>query len=327
MTRELDHLQQSVLAVARKDVAILREDITVQQALDTIRQRGVGEKIVYFYVVDADERLTGVLPTRRLLTAALEQRLSAVMIGRVIAIPQTATLMEACEAFVMHKFLAFPVVDEQRHIVGVVDVGLLTDEAFDIAEPDQTDALFESIGFHVSQIREASPLRVFRFRFPWLLATIGSGTLCAILASTYAITLARSIVLAFFLTLVLGLAESVSIQSMSMTVQTLRVMQPTFRWYARAFRREAGTALLLGTACGMLVGIIVWLWRDNVLVAVAIGGSISLALCAACFFGLTVPALLHAFKLDPKIAAGPLTLALTDIFTLLFYFSLAALLL
>src|SRR5580700_9802292 len=98
MTRELDHLQQSVLAVARKDVAILREDITVQQALDTIRQRGVGEKIVYFYVVDADERLTGVLPTRRLLTAALEQRLSAVMIGRVIAIPQTATLMEACEA-------------------------------------------------------------------------------------------------------------------------------------------------------------------------------------------------------------------------------------
>jgi magnesium transporter len=168
---------------------------------------------------------------------------------------------------------------------------------------------------------------VFRFRFPWLLATIGSGTVCALLASAYAITLARSIVLAFFLTLVLGLAESVSIQSMSMTVQTLRVMQPTFRWYARAFRREAGTALLLGTACGTLVGIIVWLWRDNVLVAVAIGGSISLALCAACFFGLTVPALLHAFKLDPKIAAGPLTLALTDVFTLLFYLSLAALLL
>lgn len=76
-----------------------------------------------------------------------------------------------------------------------------------------------------------------------------------------------------------------------------------------------------------VVGIIVWLWRYNGLVAVAIGGSILMALCAACFFGLTVPALLHTFKLDPKIAAGPLTLALTDIFTLLFYSSLAALLL
>jgi magnesium transporter len=63
------------------------------------------------------------------------------------------------------------------------------------------------------------------------------------------------------------------------------------------------------------------------MVGVAIGGSILLALGAACFFGLTVPAVLHALKLDPKIAAGPVTLALADIFTLLFYFSLAALLL
>ena len=61
--------------------------------------------------------------------------------------------------------------------------------------------------------------------------------------------------------------------------------------------------------------------------AFSIGASILLTLCAACFFGLTVPALLHAFKLDPKIAAGPVTLAFTDIFTLLFYFSLGALLL
>jgi len=327
IAQEQNHLQQPVLGVARTDVAKLRADFTVQQALDAIRQRGVGEKIVYFYVVDADDRLAGVLPTRRLLTAALEQRLADIMITRVVAIPQTATVMDACEAFVLHKFLAFPVVDEQRRIVGVVDVGLLTDEALDVAEPEQTDALFESIGFHVAQIREASPLRAFRFRFPWLLATIGSGTACALLASAYEVTLAKSIVLAFFLTMVLGLAESVSIQSMSVTIQTLRVMQPTWRWYVRAFRREAGTALLLGLACGTLVGVIVWLWRGTALAAVAIGGSISLALGAACFFGLTVPSVLHAFKLDPKIAAGPLTLALTDIFTLLLYFTLAAVLL
>jgi len=209
----------------------------------------------------------------------------------------------------------------------VVDVGLLTEEAFDIAEREQTDALFESIGFRVSQVRDASPVRAFRFRFPWLLATIGSGTLCAMLASAYEVTLAKSIVLAFFLTMVLGLAESVGIQSMTVTIQALRATQPTFGWYVRAFRREAGTAALLGTACGSVVGLIVWLWRGAGFVSFAIGASILLALCAACFFGLTVPALLHALKLDPKIAAGPVTLAFTDIFTLLFYFSLATLLL
>jgi magnesium transporter len=330
LTDQQAHLQQPVLTVARKDAAILREDFTVQQALDAIRQRGVGEKIVYFYVVDADDRLTGVLPTRQLLTAPLERRLSELMIRRVVAIPHTATVLEACEAFVLHKFLAFPVVDEARKIVGVVDVGLLTEEAFDmaeLAERAQTESLFEAIGFHVAQVHDASPLRAFRFRFPWLLATIGSGTLCALLASAYKLTLAKSLILTFFFTLVLGLAESVSVQSMTLTIQALRVTRPSFGWYVRAFRREAGTAALLGGACGTVVGLIVWLWQGAGLAGLAIGSSILLALCAACFFGLSVPAALHALKLDPKIAAGPVTLAFTDIFTLLFYFSLAALLL
>jgi magnesium transporter len=327
MTPEPNHLQQPVLAVARRDVATLRQNLTVQQALDIIRQRGIGEKIVYFYAVDAEDRLVGVLPTRRLLTAPLEQRLANLMIRRVVAVPASATVLEACEAFVLHKFLAFPVVNEQRQIVGVVDVGLLTEEAFDIAEREQTEGLFESIGFHLSQVRDASPLRAFRFRFPWLLATIGSGTICALLASAFEVTLAKSIVLAFFLTMVLGLAESVGIQSMTVTIQALRGTPPTFRWYVRAFRREAGTAALLGAACGLVVGMIVWLWRGAGLAGFAIGASILLALCAACFFGLSVPALLHALKLDPKISAGPVTLAFTDLFTLLFYFSLAALVL
>src|SRR5262249_49936467 len=156
-----------------------------------------------------------------------------------------------------------------------------------------------------------SPLRAFRFRFPWLLATIGSGTACALLASAYEGTLARNIVLAFFLTMVLGLAESVSIQSMTLTIQALRATQPSLRWYWRAARREAGVALPLGAACGVVVGLVVWLERGAGWASVSIGASIFLALCAACFFGLSVPALLHALKLDPKIAAGPVTLAFT----------------
>lgn len=327
MPGETEHLNAPVTTVARKDVATLHQDMTIEQALATIRQRGIGEKIVYFYAVDGDGRLTGVLPTRRLLTAPLGQPLSEIMVRRVAAVPHTATILEACEAFVLHKFLAFPVVDAERRIVGIIDVGLLTDQAFDIAEREQTDTLFESIGFRVSQVREASPFRAFRFRFPWLLATIGSGTICALLASAYELTLAKSIVLAFFLTLVLGLAESVSIQSMALTIQALRAVHPTFRWYWKALRREAGTAILLGTACGLVVAAIVWLWRGTGLVAGVVGGGIALALFAACFFGLSVPSLLHAAKLDPKVAAGPVTLALTDISTLLFYFSLATLLL
>jgi magnesium transporter len=321
MIQDPDHLQEPVMKVARKDFTTLGQDLTVREALESIRGRALGEKIVYFYVLDAEERLVGVVPTRRLLTAALGQRMRDIMVPRVVAIPQRATLLEACEAFVLHKFLAFPVVDEQRRMVGVVDVSFFTQEVFDMAGRED---VFEAIGFHVAQVRDASPLRAFRFRFPWLLATIGSGTICALLAGGFEATLAKSLVLAFFLTLVLGLGESVSIQSMTVTIQALRAMRPTLGWYVRAFRREAGTAMLLGTACGTLVGVIVWLWRDSAVAGASIGASLLLALCAACFFGLSIPAALHALKLDPKIAAGPVTLAFTDIFTLLFYFGLAA---
>jgi magnesium transporter len=321
------HLQESVLAVARKDFNALRKEWTVEQALGAIRRQGVGEKIIYFYVTDDDGRLLGVVPTRRLLTATLEQNLGDIMIGKIISIPHTATVFEACEFFVLYRFLALPVVDEEQKIVGVVDVGVFAQEMFDIAEREQTDEVFESLGFRISQVREASPWKAFRFRFPWLLTTIASGVLCALLAGAFEMTLAKSIVLAFFLALVLGLGESVGIQSMTLTIQALRFSKPELRWYLAAFRREGKTALLLGAACGLTVGIIVWLWRGTGMAAVAIGGSILLSLCAACLLGLTVPSLLHALKLDPKIAAGPVTLALADICTILFYFTLAAVLL
>jgi magnesium transporter len=329
MIKLTDHLYQPVMAVARKDFASLHEGFTVLQALDEIRSRGIGEKIVYFYVVNDDGRLMGVLPTRRLLTAPLYEKLSEVMIKQVVTIPDEATVFDACEFFVIHKFLAFPVVDQQRRILGVVDVSVFTDEVFDLTERERMEEVFELIGFHVAQVRDASPFRAFRFRFMWLLATIASGTICALLASAYEITLAKSLVLAFFLTMVLGLGESVSVQSMTVTIQALRSKRASLLWYLRALRREAFTALLLGTACGLVVGLIVWLWHGTGLpaIATAIGSSVLLVLFGACLLGLSVPSLLHALKLDLKIAAGPVTLAATDIFTILCYFSMAAILL
>jgi len=318
---------KSVIEVARKDFTELRPEFTVREALNYIRSQQVGEKIVYFYVVGENGRLKGVLPTRRLLAASPDQTISELMITRVVTIPQKATVLDACEFFILHKFLAFPVVDEQRRMVGLVDVSIFTEEVFDYARREKWDEVFETIGFHLEQVQNASPLRAFRFRFPWLVATIGSGVLCALLTSAYEMTLAKSLILAFFLTLVLGLGESVAIQSMTVAVQSLRAVKPSVKWYLKALRRESGTALMLGGACGTVVGLIAWLWRGEGLSGIAIGASIALALFWACFFGLSIPTALHALKLDPKIAAGPLTLALADIFTILSYFSLAAYLL
>src|SRR3954467_6384541 len=85
---------------ARKDFPLLDVEMNVAAALDRIRREGVGERVIYFFAVDADKKLVGVLPTRRLLTAPLETALEAIMVRRVVAIPATATVLEACEFFV-----------------------------------------------------------------------------------------------------------------------------------------------------------------------------------------------------------------------------------
>jgi magnesium transporter len=234
---------------------------------------------------------------------------------------------------VLYKFLAFPIVDDRRRVVGIVDANLFAEEILEAGDSESrpignlvaqvSPEFFEALGFHIEQIRGASPWRVFRFRFPWLLVTVTGGTLSAILAHFFEATLARSLVLAFFLTMVLALNESVSMQSMSVTIHALRSVKVTWRWLETAFRRELTTALLLGLACGWIVGAIVWLWRNDFAGAFVIGGSIALSLVTACALGLGVPSLLHQLRLDLRIAAGPVTLALADLVALVIYFTSA----
>lgn len=195
--------------------------------------------MIYFYAVDDERRLAGVLPTRRLLTAPLVTRLEELMIRKVVALPSSATVLEACEFFVLYKFFAFPVVDAERRVIGVVDVSLFREEMLEAEENEaestlvsaRGDDFFEALGFRLSQVRGASPLRVFRYRFPWLLATVCSGTLCALLSGFFEKTLAGSLIIALFLTMVLGLNESVSMQSMTLTIQALRTTSLTRAWF------------------------------------------------------------------------------------------------
>ena len=314
--------EEPILNHIQSDFELLRQEWTVHQTVEHLRTLNVGDKIVYFYVVGENDRLVGVVPTRKLLMSAADQTLAEVMSRRVVAMPMTATVFDACEFFVLHKFFALPVVDEQRRVLGVVDISLVTEEVLEGSEQQQED-VFEVLGFHLSQAQNAAPLKAARFRFPWLIVTILSGTTCAVVSGIFENTLKEMIVLAFFMPLVLGLGESVSMQSMALAFQALRVSHPTMRWFLREMRRETGTALLLGVVCSLLVTLIVWAWHKEPCQAFAIGGSILFSLLNACMLGLSIPSILHAYKLDPKIAAGPITLALSDIGTLLFYLGTA----
>jgi len=318
-----EFFNRPVGALASAEFTAFNRNLTVAEALAQARDRGVAQQIIYFYVVDDEQRLAGVVPVRRLLLAPPDARLDSIMIARVAAIPETATVLEACEMFVLHKFLAFPVVSADRKLVGVVNVGMFTEQVFDVSEKEHTDDIFQRIGFRVAEVQAASPWRAFRLRFPWLVATLCAGICCALLAGRYETTLATTIILAFFLTLVLGLSESVSAQSVTVTVEALHG-RTGGAWFRRALRKEFATALLLGSVCGVIVCLVAWLWRGNGTAALVIGGSIAASMLMACLIGVTVPTLLHRLKLDPRIAAGPVSLAVADVFTLLVYLNSAA---
>lgn len=307
-------------------VVRLRPEWPVGEALAQIRTQSVPGGIHYFYVVDDAGKLVGVLPTRRLLLAPVTQSIGELMIRKLVTIKPDLPLELVSELFVLHRFLAFPVVDEQGRLLGTVDVGAFADNVLDTAERSSVDAAFEAIGLRISEARDAPPLRAWRLRFPWLLATIGSGMACALLSAQFGDTLAQHLVLAFFITLVLGLGESVGTQSMTLAVQRLRNTRPTTGWFGKAVLREFLTALLLGLCCAAITGATVMLWQGQALAAAVIGGSIVLALLSAATLGLAVPTLLHALRLDPRVAAGPLTLALADLATLTIYFSAGSLL-
>lgn len=322
-----DHLKEPALRYASHDFPIIRDRLTIGEALAVIRREGVAERIIYFYVLNDDGQVVGIIPTRRLLTSQPDVPVSEIMIRDIVTISHQATVLEACEMFVKHKFFALPIVDDDRRIRGIIDIGFFAQETVNVAERQQIEDIFQLIGFGIEQLRDRSIFGIFRYRFPWLIATMASGTICALLASAYEATLAQALILAFFLTLILGLGESVSIQSMTVTLQNLHFGSPTWVTYLKWLRREAGTTLLLGVACGVVVGTVAYLWRGEPLPGLTIGVSIVLSIFTAGLLGLSIPTLLDVIKEDSKIAAGPITLALTDIATLLFYFSAAALIL
>jgi len=95
----------------------------------------------------------------------------------------------------------------------------------------------------------------------------------------------------------------------------------------RSIAHEAVTALMLGLSCGAVIGLAAWAWQRSLLVAAILTAAIAASMLTACLLGVVLPNSLRGLKADPKIAAGPIVLALTDVATLVFYFTVAAMLL
>ncbi len=323
LSKAEQNLNDPITQHMRTNFAQININQTVGEALDAIRKKPPKGRIVYFYVVDDENCLKGVIPTRRLLLNSPERLLRDIMMKDVIALSDKTTVYEACTFFVNHRFLALPVIDDKNRLVGIIDVELYTDELRDLDQKSADEELFQLIGVHLIDAQQASSFRAFYKRFPWLVANICGGILAAFLSGVYKTELQNAVALALFIPVVLALAESVSIQSVSLSIQTLHGKKPTVRDIYVKLRSEFLTGLFLGIASASTVALVGFLWLGEIKIVLCLLGGIAGGVFCAAIIGVFIPYMIRYFNREPHVASGPLSLAFTDIVTLFIYFSLA----
>lgn len=308
--------------VSPVETAVLLTD-SVDQGLASLRLKNIPQNIIYIYVVDEQHRLKGVVSTRQLLLGHPNQKIEEIMSKNVVKLYDHEPMKNGLALFAQNPLLALPVVDGQEKFLGIIDVQMVTDEKVDLASAQSRADVFQMIGLTLEEGKKTPLLRSYKLRMPWLLCNVFSGIVCAIISRFYEVVLSQFLLFAFFIPLVLTLSESASMQSMAQSLQFLR--RPRFSWKTaiQQSQREWGVIALLAVSCALLVGILSLLWEGGFLASFTIAIGILSSVSISSLFGLAIPLLLHHFRLDPKVASGPVVLMIADMLTTALYLSLA----
>ncbi len=302
---------------------VIYADQTIEEALSELRKRHISDKIIYFYVIDPEGKLVGFIPTRTLLLAEPEARIGNIMQSAVISLKGSQTLREAMEFLESHRLLALPVIDDEGKFLGVIDVDLYLEESVDVARANRRSDVFQMIGLYVEEGKKFTPWKSYRSRMPWISCNIFGGMACAVIARVFELVLAKVLLLAMFIPLLLTLSESISMQSMAQSMQLLRRNKLSLKHAIQALLREGKVIGLLSVTCGLAVGAVSLLWGEGFTPALTISTGILVSVLISASVGSAVPLIIHSRNWDPKVAAGPVVLMFADVMTTTIYLSLA----
>lgn len=300
------------------------EEQTVDELLKSLHGKQISHEVLYFYAVDKDNRLCGVVPTRDMLLNKPDVKMSSIMKKKIISIKETESLEEALKLMTKHQFMALPVVDNEGHLCGLFEIppaGMAARAKAVKEEESFNRDMFQLIGLTIEQGKPTSSFKEYRYRMPWLLCNLMAGLLCAAIANLYHGLLAEFVVISMFIPLVLTLGESVSVQSMAMSLQYLNYGKMPWKKVLQKISVEWRTSILLGFSCALLVGAVYGAWYTGYWPMVAISASIFLSMIVVTTFGSMLPILLNLFSLDPKVASGPVVLMITDVTITAIYMS------
>ncbi|NBJ70914.1 MULTISPECIES: magnesium transporter [Clostridia] len=293
---------------------------TAKQTMQQLKEQAPdAETIYYLYVLDEDKRLVGVLSLRDLIVAQEDTRIEAIMMEKVVAVSVGKDQEEIAQMMRDYDFLALPVVDFQDHLLGIITV----DDIMDVMEEEASDDYSKLAGVTDVERPNDSALISVKKRLPWLIILLFLGMFTASLIGRFEETLNQVAVLAIFIPLIAGMAGNSGTQALAVAVRGLASGDYGKQGEMKLVLREASTGLINGIICGIVIMLVIYVWKHNFYLGLLVGISIAATLFVATLAGALVPIFMDRIKIDPAVASGPFITTINDIISILIYFSLA----
>lgn len=318
----LEYPEHSAGRLMSPDVVAVNEHATVEQAIEHIRKSVSDERTFELYVVDDHRHLVGVVPLRRLLIANPGSSVLAVRDESVVSVTPEMDQEEVAQLVAKYDLVAVPVVDPRHRLLGTITV----DDVIDIVGEEASEDIFRMAGSDAAELERRSPRQIALMRLPWVLATLVIELGAGVVIHYFDETLSRVILLASFMPVIQAISGNTGLQSVTMVVRGLATGQVQLTRWWEPLRRQIQTSIIIGSVCGVLVGVIGFFWHSPVfgsVVAVSMFVSVNLSGAA----GTTIPMLSKRLGFDPALTAGPFETAFQDVLGVTIFLSLATALL
>lgn len=302
----------------------LRRDWRAGRALVELRRTlPEVDSAYYLFVTNEEELLLGVVGLRDLVVALPETTVEAIMDRGVISVPVTADQELCARTLSRYGFLALPVVDGDKRLVGVITA----DDLIEVAEDEATEDMYRMVGISgEEQVFGPLHLSVVR-RLPWLAINMVTLFIAITVVDAFEAVIAGAVALATFLPLVSGEGGNAGSQTTTIIVRGMALGQVDERNGFRALAKEMAAALINGTIVGIGTGVVIYLWKGEEAIAIAAMVSMALTFVMAALAGVLVPMGLKAIKVDPALASAAFVTGITDTLGFLFFLGIATLLL
>ena len=296
-------------------VGAVSADTTVAGAIDNLVHRESVFEITYFYVVDNDGVLLGVVALRDLLLGRPGQTLGEIMTPAPFSFSPDTSISEAVNVALTKHYRLYPVTDDCGKLAGLVYGWQL----FESVAGEINAQAGTLVGLDKEERITTPIFESFKMRHPWLQVNLLTAFAAAFVVGIFEDTIAQIVVLAVFLPVLAGQSGNTGCQALAITLRGITLGELGDYPVKKVFAKELVLGALNGFVVGLVAAAAMWIYAG--MGGVANPGVLALivliAMTGACMssgvFGVLVPLMLKRFGADPAMASSIFLTTMTDI--------------